>query len=363
MTRFDPQSILRPELAELKAYVPVPGKFDVRLDANEAPPLLSEHARRRLSEVAASVAWERYPDATMKTLRSAIAKRCRVEPNQVLVGVGSDELIALLITVVSGASGRNSAPTILTTTPTFVMYRMSARVRGQRVVEVPLDQNWDLSEEGMLRAIEMSEPSLVFIASPNNPTGTMAHPERLRRVIEAAKDSIVVVDEAYVDYADHDQLGLLSQHDNVVVLRTLSKIGFAALRIGWLLGSAELVTQIDKARLPYNVPTPSQALGSVALTELSDEIEATCRTVVSERERMRRAIDSLSGIRAVPSQANFLWLETEGKAGVLYDELAQRGVLVRSFHGRGGRLEHCLRVTMGTKSENDRFLEAFAEAL
>lgn len=360
---FDVKTLLRPELAELKSYVPAVGTFDVRLDANEAPSMLSPKARARLGEVAASVAWERYPDATVGPLREAIAARCGVTKDQVLVGVGSDEIITLLLTALSKIRGQSVEPTILTTTPSFVMYRMSARVRGQNVVEVPLDHHWDLNEDGMLRAIEMAEPSLLFIASPNNPTGTMAEPARLERVIEAAQKALVVVDEAYVNYSSRDQLALLEKYENVAILRTLSKVGFAALRVGWLLGRRELVRELDKTRLPYNVPTPSQLLATVALGELYGEIESTCRAVVAERERVASALARLPGIHVVPSEANFLWFETDREAGALYEALAQRGVLIRSFHGRGGRLARCLRVTIGTPRENDRFLETIGACL
>ncbi len=358
---FDTSALLRPELAELKSYLPVPGHFDVRLDANEAPAMLSPAARARLAEVASQVAWERYPDATIGSLREALAARCGAAPDQVLVGVGSDEIITLLLTALAKPKGLE--PTILTTTPSFVMYRMSARVRGQRVIEVPLDHHWDLNEDGMLRAIDMAEPSLIFIASPNNPTSTMASPDRLTRVIESAGRALVVVDEAYVDYSNRNQLELLSRYENVAVLRTLSKIGFAALRVGWLLGHPALVRELDKARLPYNIPTPSQALARVALTELHEEIAATCRAVVAERERVAQALGKLEGIVVAPSQANFLWFETTREAAALYDGLAERGVLIRSFHNRGGRLAHCLRVTIGTREENDRFLDTFQSCL
>ncbi len=358
---FDPTTLLRPELSELQPYLPVLGHFDLRLDANEAPALLSERAKARLAEVASAVAWERYPDATIGSLRESIAARCRVQTDQVLVGVGSDEVITLLLTALAKPKGQE--PTILTTTPSFVMYRMSARVRGQRVIEVPLDRSWDLDEEAVLRGIDMAEPSLLFIASPNNPTSTMADPGRLSRIIERAGRALVVVDEAYVDYSDRDQLALLERYENVAILRTLSKIGFAALRVGWLLGRPALVRELDKARLPYNVPTPSQALAQLALTELSEEIASTCRTVVAERGRVASELAQLPGIRVAPSQANFLWFETEADAGKLYEGLAQRGVLIRSFHGRGGRLAHCLRVTIGTGADNDRFLETFRDCL
>lgn len=363
MIPFDLQQLLRPELTELRPYLPHQGSYAVRLDANEAPPLLSPAALDRLARAAAETSWERYPDATLRRLREAIAQRCRVRPDQVLVGVGSDEIITLLLTALARPKPPAHEATVLTTSPTFVMYRASARARGLRVVEVPLDEAWDLDEHASLRALELTDPNVVFIASPNNPTGTMVSPDRLARFIEAARRSLVVVDEAYVDYADRAQLDLLERYDNVAILRTLSKVGFAALRVGWLLGRPELIAELDKTRLPYNLPTASQNLATLALTDLSPEIDATCEAVVREREQLRRALEELPGVRLSDSQANFLWFETQREGRDLFEGLGARGVLVRSFHGRGGRLDRCLRVTIGTPAQNRRFLEALKETL
>ena len=354
-------ALLRPELAELSAYVPTSGEFPVRLDANEAPPLLSKEARARLAQAAAEIAWQRYPDATTQELRQAIAQHCRVSPEEVLAGVGSDEVISVLLTALSLPRGRAPAPTVVTTSPTFVMYRMSARVRGMRVLEVPLDAQWDLSVKAMLQAMEMGRPNLIFIASPNNPTANLVSRERLEEIIAAADDMLVVIDEAYIDYAAGDQLALYREHPNVVVLRTLSKVGFASLRIGWMLGQPELVREVNKARLPYNLPTPSQRLGVLALTELRAEIERTARFVVAERERVAADLGQRSGFQVSPSDANFLWLTTERPASEVFAGLAQRGVLVRSFHASGGRLANRIRVTVGSRDENDAFLQAIGE--
>lgn len=355
--------LLRPELAELKPYQPEVGDYDVRLDANEAPDLLGNHARTRLAEVAAGVAWNRYPDAGVLRLRQALAARYGVGTDELLVGVGSDELITLLLTAFNVAHGRAPSATVVTTTPTFVMYRMSARVRGLSVIEVPLDDAWNVPAAGLLRAIEMASPSLVFIASPNNPTGTMADPDVLERVIQAASGAVVVIDEAYVDYASRDQLELYRKYANVAVLKTLSKVGFAALRIGWLIARPAIVRELDKVRLPYNMPSLSQALGAVVVSELGRELDAIRTAVLAERGRLAGELGRLAGVAVTPSEANFLWFRTTRPAGEVFAALCERKVLVRSFHQRGGRLAHQLRVTIGTRAENDRFLSALAESL
>lgn len=353
--------LIRPELAELGVYAPLEGDFPIRLDANEAPALLSAGARARLAAVAAATAWERYPDARTAALREAIATRTGVSPGEVFAGVGSDEVIATLLTVLVRPRGKSPAPTLLTTTPSFVMYRQSGRARGWNVMEVPLDAEWDLAESSMARAIEMTPPNVVFIATPNNPTGNLMSPNRLEHVIQAAAGALVVIDEAYVDYSSGDHLDLYRKYDNVALLRTLSKVGFAALRVGWLVARPELVAELDKVRLPYNLPTTSQTLAATVLRELSAEIDALAATVKAERARLCEALAALPRVTLTPSQANFVWLGTERPAGEVFDALCERKILVRSFHARGGRLGSQLRVTVGTREENDAFLQALRE--
>ncbi len=363
MRNFDPQKILRDELAELKSYSPATGNYQVRLDANEAPDLLPAEVKKNLADLASKTLWHKYPDAGVTQLKKTIAKLHGVKSSQVILGVGSDEIITMLLTAATRLKSRAPAPTLVTTTPTFVMYRLSARARGQRVMEVPLDQDWDLDERAMQRAVEMAEPNVIFIASPNNPTGTMVSPDRLERLIESSPDTLVVVDEAYVNYADRNQFDLLERHQNVAILRTLSKVGFAALRVGWMIAHESLITELDKIRLPYNIPTISQNLANCVLSDHLDYIEELCEKVRTERGRVESELNAMTGVRVVPSQANFVWTHVEKPSSEIYTALSKRGVLVRSFHGRGGKLEHFLRVTIGTAQENDRFLSEMAEVI
>ncbi|AUX43754.1 histidinol-phosphate aminotransferase [Sorangium cellulosum] len=352
-------ALLRPELAELHAYTPVAGDYPVRLDANESPPLLSPEARAALARAAAPENWGRYPDARLVELREAIAARSDAEPDEILVGVGSDEVIAMVLTALSRPRQGAREASIVTVTPTFVMYKLSARARGIRAVEVPLDRGWDLDVAGLARAVEFTRPNVVFIASPNNPTGALMSEDRLEAVIAAAKDALVIIDEAYIDFAPRDQLALRRKHPNVAVLRTLSKIGLASLRVGWLVGDRELVAEIDKVRQPYNVPVPSQRAATFALRELDGEIRRVVAAVTSERERLARGLTEL-GLDVAPSHANFLWAGTRRPAGEVFEALAARGVLVRSPGAAVGRLAHRLRITVGLPEENDRLLAEIA---
>jgi histidinol-phosphate aminotransferase len=359
-SRFAP--LLRADLAELRSYEPRAGSFDVRLDGNESPPLLSAEAEARLHRALAPLAYNRYPDARATELRRAIAEHMGASPEEILVGAGSDEVIALMLTAMDRPQGRNPAPCLVTPAPTFVMYRLSARARGFKVVEVPLDAAWDLDVASMTLAVQMMRPNIVFLASPNNPTGRMLSLERLEALIAAAPEALVVIDEAYVDFAPRAQLHLFRAHPNVAFLRTISKVGFAALRVGWLLAPAELVREIDKARQPYNLPEPSQRGAVFVLRELGDEIARTRASVIAERERLAAGLGKL-GFAVTPSDANFLWVESPGPAGELYEALAARGVLVKSFHGTGGRLARRLRITVGLPAENDRLLDEIPQCV
>lgn len=335
-------------------------EYSIRLDANEAPPLLGDAISREFSEAAKELAWHRYPDPTATALREALAKRCGVATDEVLVGVGSDELITLLLSALCYTSNPAVPPTVLTLSPTFVMYKLAARARGYRVIEVPLDEAWELAEDKMLTALQAAPPHVLFIASPNNPTGNLMRRERLERVLQAAEGSVCVIDEAYVDYAHAPQLALRKQFPNLLFLRTLSKIGFASLRLGWLIGPRALVRELDKMRPPYNVASINQALALRAVTSLSAAVSSAIHTVCEERDRVLLAINGISGLTACPSEANFLWVKTQKPAQVVNDALRSRGILVRSFHERGGRLAHHLRITIGTNLENDQLLEALA---
>jgi histidinol-phosphate aminotransferase len=296
-------------------------------------------------------------------LRQAIAASLGVTPQEILPGVGSDEVISLLLTAFVRPLPPADIATILTTTPSFVMYRMSARCRGLRVLEVPLDAGWDLSIDALKSALQVAPPNIVFIASPNNPTGNLMSHERLSQLIAAAPQALVVIDEAYIAYSDRDQMDLYRRFDNVAILRTLSKVGFAAFRLGFLVGRPALVAELDKVRLPYNVPTPTQRVAELAFTELAAEVTRIARDVVAERARLETRLAQLPRLSVTPSQANFLWLRSERPAAELYEALKQRSILVRSFHARGGRLANQLRVTIGTPAENDELYAALTELI
>jgi histidinol-phosphate aminotransferase len=358
--------LLRPELAELQAYAPAdvdPARVPVRLDANEAPPHPSPRLGDLVARAVAATALERYPDARARELRARIAERTGARPEELLVGTGSDEVIAVLVAAMARPRGKAAAAVVVAPTPTFVMYRVTSRTHGLRPVEVPLDARWDLDVGAMLRACEMMSPNVVFIASPNNPTGNRMSADRIEAVIRGAGDALVVVDEAYVDYAGESLRGWRSRFPNLGILRTLSKIGLAALRVGWLEADEGLVRELDKVRQPYNVSATSQAAAAAVLAEGWEDVQAHVAQVVRERERVAAALRGLPGVEVPPSDANFLWVATTKPASQVMEQLLARGVLVRSFHAAGGRMAQRLRVTLGTPAENDAFLAAIEQAV
>ena len=351
--------LLRPELADLVAYVPAPAEgVRAKLDANEAPPNPSERVREAVARAVARTALERYPDATAGELKARIAERTGARPQDLLVGTGSDEVIALLLTALGRPRERATHAVVLAPSPTFVMYRVTARGHGLRPVEVPLDASWDLDVGAMGRAIEMMRPGVVFVASPNNPTGNRMSEDRLRALLDAAGDALVVLDEAYVDYAGESLRKWRQQYPRLGVMRTLSKLGLAALRIGWLEADEALVRELDKVRQPFNVPATSQAAAAAVLADAWNDVQAHVAGIVRERKRVATELRTMAGLEVTPSDANFLWLGTPGPAAAVVEALQARGVLVRSFHASGGRLANRLRMTIGTPGDNDTFLEA-----
>ena len=355
--------LLRPELADLKAYVPHdPPGIEVKLDANEAPSCPAA-VREVVGRAIAGIALERYPDPRALRLKEAIAKRTGAKVDDLLIGTGSDEVIALVTNALASPRRRNTQGVVLTPTPTFVMYRITARGHGMKPVEVPLDPRWDLDVGMTKKAIAVMQPSVVFVASPNNPTGNRMSADRLEEVVAAAGGgAFAIVDEAYIDYSGPGASvrGWRERHRHLGILRTVSKIGLAALRVGWLEADAALVAEIDKTRQPFNVSATSQVAAAAVLEEAWDEVQASVASVVAARERLAAAVAQLEGFSVTPSGANFLWVKTPGPSVRVLQHLASAGILVRSFHASGGRLGTQLRITVGTDAQHERLVSSLA---
>jgi len=344
----------RPELRSLRAYEAETAEGLIKLDANENPCPPPAGLMARIAAAAGALELNRYPDPAATALRRVLADRCGWTPEGILLGNGSDDLILLLLAACGGEGA-----TLLVPTPTFSMYRHIAFSLGWRVEEVPLTPSFDLDETALVQRASSCRPRLSVFASPNNPTGNRFDRGVMERYLQAAP-GIVVIDEAYHDFAGHSVVELLADHRNLVVLQTLSKIGLAALRLGILLADAHLVGELNKVRLPYNVGSFSQIAAQTVL-ENPVFLEGQIRMILEERERLACALARLPGITTFPSDANFILLRTHRPSRVVFEGLRRRGVLVRDLGGNPGMLFGCLRVTVGVRAENDAFLEALHE--
>ncbi len=346
MKKINIAKLVRPSVCTLRAYNAKEIPCRVKLDANESP---YAYDARRIARLSSGIKTNRYPDPESKELRKVAGKRFGVPAENILQGNGSDELIYYLIAAFGGP--------VLFPVPTFSMYGIISRALGERDIPVPLDREFDIDMGRTLKTVRRDKPKLTFLSSPNNPTGNCFSSEKILRIIETSK-GIVVVDEAYQPFSSEKGfLPLLKDYPHLVIMRTLSKIGLAALRVGFLIADSKIIGEVNKVRLPFNVNSFSQAIATDALK--SRGLNASIKTIVRERERLGSGMREMRGISPYPSEANFILFKVNNPDAV-YRELLQKGVLVRNLNDV---IKGCLRVTVGTPAENTAFLKALKEAV
>jgi histidinol-phosphate aminotransferase len=328
-------------------HVPLPPKLIAKLDANELPFGMPAELRAQLARVLESIALERYPDPGAKRLRAAVGTQLGVAGESLVFGNGSDELISMLVNAFAGP--------VLYPTPTFVFYKLAAIARGVPVVEVPTSARFELDETAIERAIERERPSVVFLALPNNPTGTLWRTDFALELAAKHRDVVIVSDEAYVAYAGVTNLGALAAHPNLVVMRTLSKIGMAGLRVGFTISSVAIARVLEKVRPPYNVSALDQAAATFLVEHGRAWCDARAAEIVAERERLAAAL-AANGLDVFPSRANLVLVRV-ADARATWQRLADAGISVRAF-GDSGPLANCIRITVGTPAENAALLAA-----
>lgn len=349
---------VRPEIRALSAYhVPDPGAC-IKLDAMENPYRWPDDVVSAWLERLQEVPLNRYPDPSARRLQDALRVAMQVPHDMaVLLGNGSDELIQMIVQTVA-APGR----TILAPEPTFVMYRMIAQVLGLNFAGVPLKDDFALDVDAMLEAIDLHQPAVVFLAYPNNPTGNLFDAAAVRRILAEAP-GLVIVDEAYAAFASDSFMDALGEFPNLLVLRTVSKMGLAGLRLGLLAGPTAWLNEIDKTRLPYNINVLTQASAEFAL-EHRDVLDAQTARIRADRATLLAALNTLPGLTVYPSEANFILFRTPaGRATAIFDALRERRILIKNLSPAGGALADCLRVTVGTPDENAAFLDALRAVL
>jgi histidinol-phosphate aminotransferase len=348
-----PETLIRPEILALKAYDVADSDGMVKLDAMENPYPLPAQMRRELAQHLSQVELNRYPDPTGRKLRALIAQKMNVPAGmEILLGNGSDDLIQ----IVTLACARPGAA-LMFPAPSFVMYSMNATLFGMRALRQELREDFTLDRDAFVARVKAEQPALVFIAWPNNPTGVL-YPEQDVAAVVRAAPGLVVLDEAYHAFARKSFMPRLAEFPNLVVMRTVSKLGLAGIRLGYLAGRPEWIRELNKVRQAYNVNALTQAAALFVLERL-EVLEAQAATIRKEREVLKKGLAQLEGVTAFPSEANFFLVRVPD-ADRTYEGLKRQGVLVRNLHPG---LKGCLRITVGTPGENRILLTALREAL
>jgi histidinol-phosphate aminotransferase len=348
--------LIRHDVQGMHAYAVQPSAGLIKLDAMENPHRLSPSLQRELGERLGAVAINRYPGDRVHTLHEALARHAQVPAGfDLMLGNGSDELISLLAMAcdVPGAS-------ILAPVPGFVMYGMSAQLQGLKFVPVDLTPDFELDERAMLAAIEQHQPSIIYLAYPNNPTANLWDDAVIERLVQAAP-GLVVMDEAYQPFASRSYIDRIARHENVLLMRTLSKFGLAGVRIGYMLGRSALIAEIDKVRPPYNVSVLNCEAALFAL-EHADVFEAQAAELRRERAALLDRLAALPQVKAWRSDANMILVRVPDAARA-FEGMKARGVLVKNVSKMHPLLANCLRLTVGTAAENVQMMAALQASL
>jgi histidinol-phosphate aminotransferase len=353
-------SIVREEIRAISAYAVPDSTGLVKLDAMENPFALPPELAQALGQRLAQVALNRYPPSDPRDFKEKLARSIDLPAGMaLLLGNGSDELIHLMIQACA-----KPGAVVLSPWPSFEMYDLSSRFDGCRFVGVPLAADFSLDRGAMLAAVARERPAVIFISWPNNPTGNLFGRDAVAAVLDAAP-GLVVLDEAYLPFAQDTWLPQLTQRSNLLVLRTFSKMGLAGIRLGYLCGDPAWIAEFNKVRPPYNVNVLTLAAADLLLGHRAalDEQAAMLR---AERERLLARLRALPAVTAFPSAANFVLFRVDGGsdgADRVFAALKSRGILIKNRTHAHRLLAGCLRVTVGTAAENDAFIGALTACL
>ncbi len=350
---------VRPQIRDINAYhVPNPGNM-IKLDAMENPYRWPAEMTAAWAEKLIDLELNRYPDPGATQLADSLRVNMQIPDDMaMMLGNGSDELIQIVCMAVAGV-GR----TVMSIDPGFVMYKMIADFTDMEYVGVPLKQDdFGLDEEAMLAAIQRHQPAVVFLTYPNNPTGGLFDREVMDRIILACP-GLVVIDEAYHAFALSSYMDRLGEFPNLLVMRTVSKLGLAGLRLGVVAGSPSWINEFDKIRLPYNINVLTQATVRFAL-EYGDVLEQQTAKIREQREVLYQQLSVLGGLHVYPSAANFLLVRLKPhSASAVFEGLKRRGVLVKNLDKASAALQGCLRLTVGLPEENAMMIDALRAEL
>jgi histidinol-phosphate aminotransferase len=352
--------VVRPEIRAMHAYPVADATGLVKLDLMESPYGLPPELAAEIGRIVSRLALNRYPVPSAERLRALIKDIMQVPAGcEVLLGNGSDECIQYITATVAREGAVVMAPA-----PSFVMFSMQAFFYRLRFAGVPLREDFTLDAEAFLAAMATERPALVWIAYPNNPTGNAFPIPDIERIVRAAP-GLVVIDEAYQPFAGATFMPRLADFENMVVMRTVSKIGMAGLRLGYVCGRPEWIEAFNKARSPFNINVVTEAV-ALKLLESKPVLDEQAGRVLAERERLRPELQKMPGLTVYPSVANFFLARVRGAPGAgtrVYERLKAQGVLVRNFDGGAPALANCLRLTVGSPEENRILIAALREAL
>lgn len=337
----------------MQAYAVADPAGAVKLDAMENPYSWPAELKAQWSRELQNENLNRYPDPQANAVRDLLKANMHISADfDLLLGNGSDEVIQMLILALAGHDRALLAPE-----PGFVMYNLICAYTGLQYLRVDLQDDFDLNIDAMLNVINGRQPALIFLARPNNPTGNVFSEHKVRAIIEAST-GLVVIDEAYAPFTETDALVLLHDYENVLVMRTLSKLGLAGLRLGMLIGRPEWINEVDKLRLPYNINVLTQKSVEFALRH-PVVLDAQALQIKQDRATLYGQLQALPQLEVWSSEANFfLFRVLQGSADAVQQQLLKQGVLIKNLHGKHPLLKNCLRVTVGTPAENALFLAA-----
>jgi histidinol-phosphate aminotransferase len=354
------QATIRQDVQSMHGYAIQPSAGLVKLDAMENPFRLPPALQHELGERLGRVAINRYPSACVAQVVEALSHHVQMPPGcKLMLGNGSDELITML----SMACDMPGA-TVLAPVPGFVMYEMSARLQGLAFTGVPLTAHFELDESAMLAAIDRLRPSITYIAYPNNPSANLFDEAVIEKIVAAVADQrrgLVVFDEAYQPFSSRTWMQKMARHEHVLVMRTLSKFGLAGVRLGYLVGPAALIDQVDKVRPPYNI-SQLNAEATLFALEHASEFGRQAAVLRAERARLQAALQALPGVMPFPSEANMVLVRVPDSQRT-FEGMKRHGVLVKHVAGLHPLLANCLRLTVGTPEENALMIAAFKASL
>jgi histidinol-phosphate aminotransferase len=358
---------IRQDVQSMHAYAIQDSVGMVKLDAMENPYALPHALQVELGQRLGALALNRYPDGRVNDLRAALASYAGMPKDfDIMLGNGSDELISLLAMacdVPPSEASHGKPSSILAPVPGFVMYAMSAQLQGLAFHGVPLTADFELDEAAMLAAIETHEPSIVYLAYPNNPTANLWDDAVIERIIEAqgAQGGLVVMDEAYQPFASKSYIDRITRHHHVLLMRTLSKFGLAGVRLGYMMGPKALIAEIDKVRPPYNISVLNCECALFAI-EHADVFAVQAAELRIQRGLLLDALRQLPGVHAFKSEANMILVRVPDAART-FAGLRERKVLVKNVSKMHPLLGNCLRLTVGTADENSQMLAALKASL